>query len=77
MKDIFVLFIIIFSIVGTILFCMSKVADAEKNKDVNVILIEKDSTIKNLKVEMNDEINKAINANDSDAIKQFIKLVTE
>ena len=40
-------------------------------------LIEKDSIIYNIKEDLKDDIQEAINANDSNVVKQFYKLVSE
>lgn len=40
-------------------------------------LIEKDSIIYNIKEDLKDDIQEAINANDSNAVKQFYELVSE
>lgn len=40
-------------------------------------LIEKDSVIYNIKEDLKDDIQEAINANDSNVVKQFYELVSE
>ena len=40
-------------------------------------LIEKDSIIYNIKEDLKDDIQEAINANDSNVVKQFYELVSE
>lgn len=40
-------------------------------------LIEKDSIICNIKEDLKDDIQEAINANDSNVVKQFYELVSE
>lgn len=40
-------------------------------------LIEKDSIIYNIKEDLKDDIQEAINANDSNIVKQFYELVSE
>ena len=40
-------------------------------------LIEKDSIIYNIKEDLKDDIQEAINANDSNVVKQFYDLVSE
>lgn len=40
-------------------------------------LIEKDSVIYNIKEDLKDDIQEAINVNDSDVVKQFYELVSE
>lgn len=40
-------------------------------------LIEKDSIIYNIKEDLKDDIQEAINANNSNAVKQFYELVSE
>lgn len=40
-------------------------------------LIEKDSVIYNIKEDLKDDIQEAINANDSNVVKQFYDLVSE
>lgn len=40
-------------------------------------LIEKDSIIYNIKEDLKDDIQEAINANDSNVVKQFYELISE
>lgn len=44
---------------------------------IKYCLIEKDSIIYNIKEDLKDDIQEAINANDSNVVKQFYELVSE